>query len=79
MDKQHSTEKYTDQERLALIPMFQNIGADASQAQRMASQTVKRAEQLQQERGMGRVEALQYLLSIITSGKDGPDNTNDAS
>lgn len=54
-----------------LSKVFVNLGSDESQAKTMATQVVKRAGQLAKQRGKGRVEALQYLMNLVVSGRSG--------
>ena len=48
-----------------------NLGAPEGQAETMASQLLKRADQLAKERGSGREEELRYLLELIVAGREG--------
>jgi len=47
------------------------MGASESQAKVMAKQLVKRADQLAQERGNSRVEAMRELLELVAAGRAG--------
>ena len=47
------------------------MGADEAQAQRMAKQLLKRADQIAVDRGCDRVQAMQYLLSLTMKGAQG--------
>ena len=47
------------------------MGADEAQAQRMAKQLLKRADQIAVDRGCDRVQAMQYLLSVTRKGAQG--------
>lgn len=51
--------------------IFVKLGANEKQAEIMAKQLLKRAEQISEERGMDRVEALQSLLQAAVSGRQG--------
>ncbi|MCH6255131.1 hypothetical protein MLD52_01130 [Puniceicoccaceae bacterium K14] len=54
-----------------LSKVFINMGSSEEQAVVMATQLLKRAEQLANVRGKGRVEALQYLMNLVVSGRSG--------
>lgn len=60
-----------DAEQVRLEGLFAGMGAEARQAQAMARQTLKRARQLGEERGISEVEALDYLLRLIVAGRSG--------
>ena len=49
--------------------LFKQMGADEIQSQRMASQLLKRANQLAKEESISEVEALQTLLKKIIEGQ----------
>lgn len=49
--------------------LFQQMGADELQSQRMASQLLKRANQVAQEESISEVEALETLLKKIIEGQ----------
>lgn len=49
--------------------LFKQMGADELQSQRMASQLLKRANQLAKEESISEVEALQALLKKIIEGQ----------
>jgi hypothetical protein len=51
--------------------LFQELGATEQQAQVMAAQLLKRAEQLAEERNVSRVEAMEYLLKVAVAGHQG--------
>jgi predicted ArsR family transcriptional regulator len=59
-----------------LSELCQRLGATREQAGTMASQLLKRAEQLAGERAITREAALQHLLELVTKGRAGqvPDN-----
>ena len=48
-----------------------NLGAPEGQAETMASQLLKRADQLAKERGSGREDELRYLLELTVAGWEG--------
>lgn len=48
-----------------------DLGSEPDQAQRMASQLVKRADQCVAEKGMDRVEAMKRLLEMVVMGRQG--------
>ena len=52
-----------------LQDLFKQMGADELQSQRMASQLLKRANQLAKEESISEIEALQNLLKKILEGK----------
>ena len=60
-----------EDELAGICRIFANHGADEKQARIMAKQLLKRAEQISDERGMDRVEALQSLLQAAISGRQG--------
>jgi hypothetical protein len=49
--------------------LFKQIGADELQSQRMASQLLKRANQVAKEESISEVEALETLLKKILEGQ----------
>lgn len=49
--------------------LFKQMGADEIQSRRMASQLLKRANQLAKEESISEVEALQTLLKKIIEGQ----------
>ena len=49
--------------------LFKQMGADELQSQRMASQLLKRANQLAKEESISEIEALQNLLKKILEGQ----------
>lgn len=49
--------------------LFKQMGADEMQAQRMASQLLKRAHQLAEEESMSETKALEVLLKKIIYGQ----------
>lgn len=50
---------------------FRSLGATESQAATMAAQLLKRAEQIASERGVPRLEAVDYLLKVAIAGREG--------
>jgi len=54
-----------------LSALCQQLGASAEQATVMATQLLKRAEQLAAQRGTTREAELQKLLQLVTSGRSG--------
>ncbi|MFO8026827.1 MAG: hypothetical protein R6U56_04110 [Opitutales bacterium] len=63
LDKKHL-------EQVSLL--LTRLGADSSQAEVMASQLLKRARQISQERGVSEVEALENLLKQVVEARQGP-------
>jgi len=51
-----------------LTKLCQRLGSSEEQARTMARQLLKRSEQIAQERGIKRVEAMEHLLSLLISG-----------
>jgi len=58
-------------EREQLTQLCLALGADRIQAETMAAQLLKRTDQLVAERGIGREEAMAYLLQLVTRGRNG--------
>jgi hypothetical protein len=54
-----------------LTQLCERLGAPKAQAQNMAAQLLKRAEQIAQERGGTREAALQRLLDLVVQGHAG--------
>ena len=52
-----------------LQDLFKQMGADELQSQRMASQLLKRANQLAKEESISEIEALQNFLKKILEGQ----------
>lgn len=52
--------------------IFVNLGAPKKQAGVMASQLIKRAEQIAQERDISKVEATESLLKQVLEARQGP-------
>ncbi|WP_309026009.1 hypothetical protein [Pelagicoccus enzymogenes] len=51
--------------------ILEQWGAEGSQAKVMAAQLLKRAEQISEQRGVEKVEALADLLKLVKAGRDG--------
>lgn len=60
-----------EEEFSKLVALCQKLGSSEDQAKRMARQLIKRADQWVEERGMDRVEAMQRLLELVVSGRQG--------
>jgi len=60
-----------DPENEQVAAVLQRCGAEPATARTMAAQLLKRAEQLAVERGIGRLDALQYLLQLAIQGAHG--------
>ena len=59
-------------EREQLIQLCSKLGAASpAAAVTMADQLIKRCDQLVAQRGIGRVEAMAYLLQLVTKGAQG--------
>jgi hypothetical protein len=58
-------------EREQLAQLCQRLGASPPQADAMAAQLLKRAEQIARERGTTREAALARLLELVTQGRSG--------
>lgn len=58
-------------EEAQLTALCERLGASAGQAQTMARQLMKRADQLADTRGITRVEAMAHLLELVTKGVRG--------
>lgn len=54
-----------------LSRLCESLGAPPAQAATMATQLLKRAEQLSVERGMARETALRGLLEVVVKGRNG--------
>jgi hypothetical protein len=54
-----------------LVALCEKMGAPRPQAETMARQLAKRADQLVAERGLSRVAAMQYLLDVLIRGRSG--------
>jgi hypothetical protein len=58
-------------EREQLIALCMKMGAERAQAEIMAAQLAKRADQLVAARGITRVEAMAHLLQLVVKGRSG--------
>jgi hypothetical protein len=59
-------------EREQLILLCTKLGApNPAAAATMADQLIKRCEQLMEQRGISRLEAMEYLLKLVTKGAQG--------
>ena len=58
-----------------LVALCERMGAGPAQAETMARQLAKRADQLVSERGLPRMQAMEYLLRVLVMGRngEGPD------
>ena len=54
-----------------LVQLCRRLGAGSEQAETMARQLARRADQLVAERGVARVEAMKYLLEVVVKGRAG--------
>jgi len=59
----------SEQETVAAL--FRGLGATPSQAEVMASQILRRADQIAVERSQSREEALRILLEAVVKGRRG--------
>lgn len=59
----------TELEQLTLV--CERLGASRAQAQTMAAQLLKRAEQISTERGITREAALAALMEVVIKGRAG--------
>ncbi len=66
-DANEREEKEIDQ----IAALFRHLGADDRQAATMARQLSKRADQLVEEKGLDRLQALRHLLDLVKSGREG--------
>jgi len=60
-----------EQNEESLTRLCQRMGAPEAQARTMARQLLKRSDQIAQERGIKRVDALEHLLRLLISGRQG--------
>ena len=58
-------------EQAALTELCLRLGSSPTQADTMARQLLKRADQLAAERGLTREAALEYLLQLVVKGRNG--------
>ena len=58
-----------------LVQLCERMGAPRDQAETMARQLSKRADQLVATRGLSRIDAMEYLLKVLIKGRsgEGPD------
>ena len=63
-------------EHAQLVALCERMGAPRAQAETMARQLAKRADQLVEERKIPRVEAMAGLLQVLIKGRngEGPDH-----
>lgn len=54
-----------------LRKLFAQLGAGPDQSLIMARQVIKRAAQVSEDRGVSRVEAMRYLIELVTKGRVG--------
>jgi hypothetical protein len=54
-----------------LITLCRKLGAGPEQANVMAQQLIKRADQLAAERGWSREDVMAYLLRLVVQGRQG--------
>ena len=54
-----------------LMALCRKMGATDAQAEAMARQLAKRADQLATERGISRLEAMTHLLQLVVKGRSG--------
>ncbi|MBL6919835.1 MAG: hypothetical protein ISR41_04975 [Puniceicoccaceae bacterium] len=59
----------SNNEAAEIAGIFVNLGAPEKQAEVMASQLIKRAEQIAQERGISKVEATERLLKQVVEAR----------
>lgn len=57
----------------SLVELCRKLGSPLAQAERMATQLLKRSEQLAAERSITQVEALDHLLRLMISGRNGTE------
>ena len=62
----------SSKEKAEIACIFVNLGAPEKQAGVMASQLIKRAEQIAQERDISKVEATESLLKQVLEARQGP-------
>ncbi len=58
-------------ERERLIRLCERLGAERKQAEVMAHQLLKRADQVAREREISRSDAMKYLLNVLVYGRRG--------
>lgn len=65
------SESYPVDELTKLSALCAKLGAAPAQAEAMARQLIKRADQLAAERGQSREETMTYLLRLVVQGRSG--------
>jgi N-acetylglutamate synthase-like GNAT family acetyltransferase len=63
--------EFSNNEVAEIACIFVNLGAPKKQAEVMASQLIKRAEQIAQERDISKVEATERLLKQVLEARQG--------
>ena len=63
--------EFSNNEVAEIACIFVNLGAPEKQAEVMASQLIKRAEQIAQERDISKVEATERLLKQVLEARQG--------
>ena len=63
--------EFSNNEVAEITCIFVNLGAPEKQAEVMASQLIKRAEQIAQERDISKVEATERLLKQVLEARQG--------
>jgi hypothetical protein len=58
-------------EQEQLVALCMKMGAPRAQAEIMASQLAKRADQLVTSRGITRIAAMEHLLQLLVKGRSG--------
>ena len=58
-------------EVIEIARVFKNLGADEAKAQVMASQIIKRAERIAEEKESSKIDELRKLLEIAVLGAQG--------
>ena len=61
----------SDEEQARVTELLCHWGASQGQAETMAKQLIKRADQLAKSKGIGKVEALSQLLELVARGRQG--------
>ena len=58
-----------------LVELCEKMGSSREQADTMARQLAKRADQLAVTRGISRIDAMEHLLRVLIKGRsgEGPD------
>ena len=63
--------EFSNNEVAEIACIFVNLGAPEKQAEVMASQLIKRAKQIAQERDISKVEATERLLKQVLEARQG--------